>query len=41
LIGPYEELLQVLGRDALSPAQAAAVAERRSHIRRTARRTAR
>ena len=40
LIGPYEELLQVLGRDALSPAQAAAVAERRSHIRRTARRTA-
>ena len=41
LIGPYEELLQVLRRDSLSPAQAEAVAEQRSHVRRTARRSAR
>lgn len=41
LIGPYEELLQVLRRDALSPAQAEAVAARRSQVHRTARRTPR
>lgn len=41
LIGPYEELLQVLRRDSLSPAQAAAVTEQRSHLRRPARRPAR